>query len=278
MANSVLIVAAKELRDDFRNHWVLAITGVFATLALAIAYFGAVTAGHVGFTSFDATIASLTTLAAFVVPLIGLLVAHDTIVGEQDNGTLLLLLSYPLSRIELAAGKFAGHSAMLVIATALGFGGAVVAIQILSPEARGLAAWGSIFNFIASASLLGMSFVGMACCISVLTKAKARAAGLALLTWFMVVVLFDLLLLAVLVLSGGNATEQAVYPYLLLLNPIDVFRLVNLVGLNGSGGSAFFMAMSAAHSYGPAALYGALLVWAAGPFAAAALIFRNQEI
>lgn len=278
MANSILIVAGKELRDDFRNHWALAITGVFATLALAIAYFGAVTTGHVGFTSFDATIASLTTLAAFVVPLIGLLLAHDTVVGERDNGTLLLLLSYPLSRIELAAGKFTGHSAMLAVATGAGFGGAVAAIQILSPEARGPAAWISILNFVTSASLLGMSFVGMACLISVFTKAKARAAGLALLTWFALVVLFDLILLAVLVVSGGNATEQAVYPYLLLLNPIDVFRLINLVGLNSSGGSAVFMAMSAAHSYNLVALYAALLVWAGAPFAAAAVLFRKQEV
>ncbi|HKJ95044.1 MAG TPA: ABC transporter permease, partial [Gammaproteobacteria bacterium] len=63
--NSVLAVAGKEFRDDFRNRWAIAITLLFAVLALGIAYFGAATAGRVGFTSFDATIASLTTLAAF---------------------------------------------------------------------------------------------------------------------------------------------------------------------------------------------------------------------
>lgn len=278
MANNVLIVAGKEMRDDFRNHWAIAITGLFATMALAIAYFGSVTTGHIGFTSFDAAIASMTTLAAFVVPLIALLVAHDTVVGEQDNGTLSLLLSYPLSRVELATGKFLGHGAMLLIATAAGFVGAVAAIQILSPQARGLDAWLSIAQFVLSASLLGMSFVGLACLISVKARTKARAAGLALLAWFALVVLFDLILLAVLVVSGGNATEQAVYPYLLMFNPIDVFRLINLVGLAGSGGSAFFMAMSAHHAYSPATLYGALVGWAVGPFAIAALAFRKQEI
>lgn len=276
MSTNILIVAGKELRDDFRNHWALAVTAVFAALALSIAYFGAVTAGRVGFTSFDATIASLTTLAAFVVPLIGLLVAHDAIVGEQEGGTLLLLLSYPLSRVELAAGKYLGHSAMLMIATATGFGGAVLAIQVLSPAARGLAAWEAIAGFIVSASLLGMSFVGAACLISIVTRTKARAAGLALLTWFVMVVLFDLVLLAVLVVSGGNAVEQAVYPYLLLLNPIDVFRLANLVRLHGGG--AVFLAMSAGHGYSLVMLYAALAAWAVGPFAAAAFLFRRQEI
>lgn len=278
MANNTLIVAGKEFRDDMRNHWTLAITAIFAVLALAIAYFGAVTAGHVGFTSFDATMASLTTLAAFVIPLIALLIAHDAIVGERDSGTLPLLLSYPLSRLELAAGKFLGHSGVLAVAILAGFGTAAVAILAANPETRSLASLGSIVTFIASASLLGASFVGLACLISVLVREKARAAGFALLSWLMLVILFDLLLLAVLVISGGNAVEQAVYPYLLLLNPIDVFRLINLVGLGNNGGNGIFMAMTAAHAYHPWVLYGALAAWAGMPFAGAVLVFRRQEM
>ena len=47
--NNVLIVAGKELRDGLRNRWLLAITVVFAGLALGIAYFGAAASGKVGF-------------------------------------------------------------------------------------------------------------------------------------------------------------------------------------------------------------------------------------
>jgi Cu-processing system permease protein len=277
MAN-ILTVARRELRDDFRNHWALAITGVFAALALAIAYFGAVTVGRVGFTSFDATIASLVTLAAFVMPLIALLVAYEAIVGERDRGTLPLLLSYPLSRLELVAGKFLGHSALLAFATLLGFGLALGAIEMAAPETRTLEALGNIGTFIISTTLLGVSFVALACLISAAVKEKAQAAGLALLAWLALVILFDLVLLAVLVLSGGNAAEQALYPWLLLLNPIDVFRLINLTGLGGHGGNAFFLAMSGTHAYSPAVLYGALLAWTALPLAAAAALFAKTEI
>jgi Cu-processing system permease protein len=276
MAN-ILIVAQRELRDDLRNHWALAITGVFATLALAISYFGAVTAGHVGFTSFNATIASLTTLGAFIIPLIALLVAYDAIVGERDGGTLPLLLSYPLTRLELAAGKFLGHSAVLALAILVGFGLAMGVIEAAAPQTRTLAVLAEVVTFMASAALLGASFVALACLISALAREKAQAAGLALLTWLVLVILFDLVLLAVLVLSGGNAGEQAIYPWLLLANPIDVFRLVNLAGLSGQGGGAFFMAMTGAHSYSPVVLYGALLFWAVAPLAAAILIFNRQE-
>ncbi|MDE3114913.1 MAG: ABC transporter permease subunit [Pseudomonadota bacterium] len=275
---NILTVAHRELRDDFRNHWALAITGVFSTLALAIAYFGAATAGHVGFTSFAATIASLVTLAAFVTPLIALLVAYDAIVGERERGTLPLLLSYPLSRRTLIAGKFLGHSALLALATLLGLGLALGVIVATVPEIRTFATLRAIVTFMISAALLGASFVALACLISALVKEKAQAAGLALLAWLAFVILFDLVLLAVLVLSGGNATEQALYPWLLLLNPIDVFRLINLSGLGANGGDAFLMAMSGTHAYSPAVLYGALLAWTVLPLGAAAAVFAKAEI
>jgi Cu-processing system permease protein len=275
---NIFAVARKEFRDDFRSRWTLAVTAVFAALALGIAYFGTVASGSVGFTSFPATLASLTTLAAFVIPLIGLLIAHDTMVGEHERGTLLLLLSYPLSRAELFAGKLLGHGGALAAGTLLGFGSAFALLQALAPQARTTASWEAIGLFLSSACLLGLGFVGLACLISVLAHEKARAAGLALLTWFVSVVLFDLVLLGVLVMSGGNSIERSVFPYLLLLDPIDVFRLINLLGIEGGGGNAFFLAMTAEHAYPVSLLFGTLLAWTLVPFTLAVWVFRRSEI
>lgn len=275
---TILTIARKEFRDDFRNRWIVAIAVLFAVLALGIAYFGGATEGRVGFMSFEVTLASLTTLGAFIIPLIGLLVAYDMIVGERDSGTLLLMLSYPLSRAQLVAGKFAGHCAALGIATLVGFGLAVSIMQAMQPDARTWVAWILIANFILSASLLGASFVGVACVISVLTRDKARAAGMALVLWLATVILFDLVLLAVLVITGGNPTERAIFPYLLLFNPIDVFRLINLTALGNGAGNDLFMGMTATHAYRPAGLYLVLFLQSALPFVAAQLVFRRKEV
>lgn len=276
--SSIATIAGKEFRDDFRNRWTIAVAVLFAVLALSISYFGGAAAGKVGFTSFDATLASLTTLAAFVVPLIGLLIAYDMVVGEQDNGTLLLVLSYPISRIELVTGKFLGHCAALATATLLGFGLAVIIIQIMQPEARTTGAWLSIGNFVLSTSMLGASFVALASVISVTTVDKARAAGLALVSWMVLVIIFDLCLLAILVLSGGNTWEQSVFPQLLYLNPIDVFRLINLTTLGSGSGNELFMGMTATHLYRPWALYLALSLWIIIPFGLAQFLFRRKEV
>lgn len=275
---SVLLIASKEFRDDYRNRWTIAVAVLFAVLALSIAYFGGVTAGKIGFTSFEATLASLTTLAAFVIPLIGLLIAYDMVVGEHDSGTLLLMLSYPISRIELVAGKFVGHCGALAAATLAGFGLAVAIIQFMQPEARTLEAWLYIGNFVLSAFMLGASFIALATVISVATKDKARAAGLALVAWLITVIIFDLCLLAILVFSGGNRWEQSIFPQLLYLNPIDVFRLINLTALGSGSGNELFMGMTATYVYRPALLYLAMLLWIVVPFQLALFLFRRKEV
>ena len=276
--SQVLVIAWKEFRDDFRSRWTLAISVVFALLALGIAWFGSAAAGRVGFTSFDATLASLTTLGAFVIPLIGLLIAYDAIVGERSDGTLLLLLSYPLGRGQLVAGKFLGHCGALATATLVGFGGAVAVMLAMQHDAIAGGDLIGIARFILSAMLLGASFVAIACLVSVGSSDKSRAAGLALIGWLASVMLFDLALLALLVVSGGNPIERAIYPYLLLLNPVDTFRLVNLTALGGGAGNDLLTGMTAGYAYPMTLLVGMQLLWIALPFGWAMAAFRRKEI
>ena len=275
---NVLLVAGKEFRDDFRNRWIIAVAALFACLSLGIAYFGGAVAGKVGFTSFPATLASLTTLGAFLIPLIGLLIAYDMVAGEAEGGTLLLMLSYPLSRAQLIAGKLAGHSGATTLATLVGFGLAVGVMQAVEPQARTLAAWLEMGNFIVSASMLGACFIGFGCLISVIAGDKSRAAGAALITWIALVVMFDLCLLALLIVTGGNRDEQQVFPFLLLLNPIDVFRLINLSHLSSGAGNDLFLGMTAAHVYRLPVLYAILLAWMVLPAGAAAFAFKHKQV
>ena len=85
--NQVWNIARKELSDGLRNRWLLAISLLFAVLAVGIAWLGAAASGQLGFTSIPATIASLASLATFLMPLIALLLAYDAIVGEDEGGT-----------------------------------------------------------------------------------------------------------------------------------------------------------------------------------------------
>lgn len=272
--NAIFTVAGKEFRDGLRNRWVLAITIVFALFAIGLAWFGAAAAGHVGFTGVATTIISLATLAVFLIPLIALMLAYDSIVGEDQQGTLLLLLTYPLSRSQLVTGKFLGHAGILGLSTLVGFGVAGVVIGLLGGGVDAGQLTAGFGMFIGSALLLGWSFIGMAYLISVMVGDKSKAAGLALVVWFLFVLVYDLVLLALLVGTEG-AVSSVLFQVLLLFNPTDVFRLINLTGFEAAREYAGLTSVGA-DAYSLPLLFGVLAVWAVVPFLLAMWRFRHR--
>jgi Cu-processing system permease protein len=223
----IAIVAGKELRDRIRNRWVLAIAVVFAAFALLIAYFGAAQQGAVGFRGIEVTIASLTSLVIYLLPLIALILGFDAIVGERERGSLDLLLSLPITRLELLLGKYLGLAAALSLSTLLGFG--LTGILFVAQAESG--ALFHYIGFVASSILMGLSFLSIAILLSTLASDRTRASGAAIGVWFFFVLVFDLILLGLLVASGGDS-HSATLPYLLLLNPADIFRILNIFSMD----------------------------------------------
>ncbi|WP_407280523.1 ABC transporter permease subunit [Aromatoleum evansii] len=223
----IATLAGKEFWDRIRNRWVLAVALVFTVFALVIAYFGGAQQGTVGFRSIEFTIASLVSLVIYLVPLIALVLGFDAIVGERERGSLDLLLSMPITRFELLLGKYLGLAAALAFSTIAGFG--LVAVVLASQ--LNLAALFHFFGFMLSSVLLGLAFLSLAVMVSTFAADRTRASGLAIALWFFFVLVFDLLLLGALVVSGGKYGGE-LFPYLLLLNPADVFRILNIFSLD----------------------------------------------
>ncbi|MAL99086.1 MAG: hypothetical protein CL583_11650 [Alteromonadaceae bacterium] len=270
-------IARKELSDGLRNRWLLAISLLFAVLAVGIAWFGAAASGQVGFTSIPATIASLASLATFLMPLIALMLAYDAIVGEEEAGTLMLLLTYPLGRGQILVGKFVGHGLILALATFIGFGSAALAIAVLVDNVETSLLFWAFGRFILSSMLLGWVFLGLAYLISSQVAEKSTAAGLALGVWFLFVLLFDLGLLALLVFSEGNFNPDLL-PWLLLLNPADIYRLINLSGFDVGAGAVGVLSLGGDLPVAGSVLWLCLFAWVTGTLAGAYWFFRRRQV
>jgi Cu-processing system permease protein len=264
------VVAAKEFRDRIRNRWVLAVTLVFTAFALVIAYFGAAQQGAVGFRSIEVTIASLVSLVIYLVPLIALILGFDAIVGERERGSLDLLLSLPLTRFELLLGKFLGLAAALACSTVVGFGLVGVLLASKVPPS----AWYHYAGFILSSVLLGMAFLSLAVAVSVFASDRTRASGTAIALWFFFVLVYDLLLLGGLVATGGHAGGDA-FPFLLLANPADVFRILNIFGLDEVRTMYGLTTVFPPRLANPALLGAVMLAWIALPLGLATWRFRR---
>lgn len=266
----VATIAGKELRDRIRSRWVIAIALVFTVFALAIAWFGGAPQGVVGLQAIGVTIASLVSLVIYLVPLIALLLGFDAIVGERERGSLDLLLSLPLTRLELLLGKYLGLAAALAVATVAGFG-IVALVLAVRLGAQDLARYAL---FVGSSVLLGLVFLSLAVMISVLASDRTRASGLAIAAWFFFVLLFDLVLLGVLVATGGSYGGVA-FAWALLLNPADVFRVLNLAALEGAGSLYGLATVLPRELSSPLLLVGMMLAWCIAPLAVAAWRLRS---
>lgn len=224
--SQIFTLAAKEFRDRIRNRWVLAVALVFTVFSLVITYLGGAQQGQIGLKSIELTITSLVSLVIYLIPLIALLLGFDAVVGERERGSLDLLLSLPITRLELLLGKYLGLAAALTVSTITGF--ALVALLLYRQFN-----WAGLYHylgFMISSVLLGLAFLSLALLISVIARERTRASGLAIALWFFFVLVFDLMLLGGLVATGGSYGGDA-FAYLLLLNPADVFRILNVFSL-----------------------------------------------
>lgn len=272
---SILVVAGKEFRDGLRNKWVAGATLLLAALAFALTFLGSTPTGLLDVKPLAVTVVSISSLTIFLIPLIALLIGYDAIVGEAERGSLLLLLTYPVSRFEILFGKFLGHAAILSFATLIGYGAAgVAAAWNGNADADSIKAF---LALLASSLLLGLAFLAIAYFVSVLVKERSTAAGIAVGVWLLFVIVYDLALMGMLVASKGGVGAE-IFPSLLLLNPADAYRLFNLTAfenvrkISGMGG------LSASAQFSPSVLLFSLAAWIVVPLALAVASFRRRQV
>lgn len=276
--NPILLIAAKEFRDGIRNRWVVAITILLAAFALTLSFLGSAPTGAVKTSPLAVTVVSLSSLTIFLIPLIALLLSYDSIVGEIDRGTMALLLSYPVARHQVIIGKYLGHLGILAVATVLGYGVAGVLSQWATSGDFQLATWMPFFALIGSSVLLGACFLAMGYLISTCVRDRATAAGIAIGIWLFFVLIYDMALLGALVADQGRYLTSDMVGWLLLLNPADIYRLINLTGFTETANFSGMAGLTDQARTSISMLTAALLAWTAVPFLAATAIFHRKQI
>ena len=270
---TVLTLAAREIREGIRNRWVLATTLLLASLALTLALLGSAPTGSVGTSRLDVVTVSLASLTIFLIPLIALLLSHDTIAGEAERGTLLLLLAYPVSRTAVVLGKFAGQLAILAVATVAGYGAAALAVG----WNLGAAAWSAFAAMVGASILLGAVFLALGLLASTLVRQRSTAGGIAIGLWLFFGFLYDMAFLGLLVATGGHSLPGPLVDTLLALNPADAYRLLTL-GVAGAGELTGIGALAGHTALTPGVLVAVLAAWTAVPLALAAVVFSRREL
>ena len=230
--------------------------------------------GEVSVGALSVVTVSLASLSIFLLPLIALLLGHDAIVGEAERGTLMLTLSYPVTRGQFLMGKFLGHMGIIGFAVLMGYGAAALVVGLRS-GAPGTDAITAFAALVGSALLMSAIFLALGYISSVLVKERATAIGLAIGIWLIFVIIYDLLFLGLLVLAGENLPSWLVTG-LFFLNPADLFRLLNLTSTEAM---ALASGMgSAGTDIGHELLVLVMMLWLVAGLGGCWLIFRRKEL
>ena len=257
LMSPVYVIAKKEIQDSLRNRWVLFISLIFLILSLSVTFAGSAVAGHLALPQLGALISSLSTIAVFIIPLAAMLVSYDAFVGEDESGTLLLLLSYPITRLQILMGKLLGHSLIMSVTIGFAFGLTALLLLAFNKDYEVVQIVSQFGQFIISSILLAVAFILFGYIVSLKSAEKAKAVASVLFVWFVFVLIYDLLLLTLLV-ADLAFFNQYIINVLIALNPTDLYRAINLIASDAGKGS---LAMLASVAWGKWALYAVMLLW-----------------
>jgi Cu-processing system permease protein len=274
----VSTIAAKEFKDNLRNRWLWMMAGILLLLSLCVSFMGSAVSGNLVVFEPAQILSGLVTLSVFMLPLGAILLSYDSFVGEKESGTLLLLLTYPLARWHLVCGKFLGHACVMTIACILGFGlTGLILISLGDTQAQLSIAIG-FSHLIMSSILLSLVFVLLGYWISLCVREKAKALGILLILWFVLVLVYDLILLSA-VVGMSEMFNRTVFNLLILLNPTDLFRALNLLATPSDTLAAkSSLTLLAQTGLGLPLMYGLLGGWIGALLLCCSWIFKYQEI
>ena len=221
--NAIRCIASRELMRHVHNHWLIVVGALLLVVNAAVLRAGFSFSGADGPVDERALLLSMIHLQMYVVPLFAFVLAYGGVLSEREQGTLDLLLSYPLRYRDVIVGKWLGFSAVLCIAVAVGL--APLAVSSLG----GQLASGQLLELAGLALLLGVSFVSLGLLVSSLLNDRTLVIATCIALWIFFVFVFDLGFVFVLVMSEGRVSDDAIQA-MLMLNPAEAFRIAHHFG------------------------------------------------
>jgi ABC-type transport system involved in multi-copper enzyme maturation permease subunit len=273
--SSVATVVKKEVSDNVRNKWIIVLTAIFAILTLA----ASVLAGGGSLGGLEETVTSLMSISMILIPLIAIMLGYATISGEDEDGSLAVLLSYPIRRGEVFIGKFFGLAIVIALATSVGFGISGVAIGL----SKSATPWGNYAAFILLAVLLGVLYLSVSMCFSALFKRRVASLGAGILLFFWSTI-YGTVLMGIYFATGGSMSDfTSMNPSIpdwfwnsIYLSPMDMNQTATMLVFNIE--RAFGFAIDVPSFINLARILGAHLAWIAIPLVIAYVAFERRDI
>lgn len=271
---SIIALAKKEFMDNVRSKWVILLGIIFVALIVLIsAYGGYQSAEESGVTGFKLTMNFGSSIVILLISIVAIIMGYKTLVNEVESNSIALILSSELSRKDVVIGKFLGLSSVLGASIAVGLSIGGMAIGILS----GFENFGSYLQFILLSVLFSMTYLSISVMASSMVRKTSRGLAAGILIWVFFNILWDILLVVVLIVSGwqpptriGEVLYPDWYRYSALINPNGAFSTGTSILSESFSNLPELMTLPL--------MIVILLLWITVPLSIAMLLFDNRDL
>ena len=272
---SIYSVAKKEFMDNLRNKWIIAMMIIFLLLTILASYLaGGQAGGEEAFGGMEDTVVSLLSISTLLIPIIAIMLGYSTISGEAENGSLSIVLTYPVKRIEVLIGKLFGLGSVLIFSIVVGFGagGLIIAATVGASESL------AYLSFIALTIMLGFMYLSLSICKK---RVTSIAGGIVIFFWAMI---YGMIIFGILLASGVSfeqfLTPGFAYPDWLFtsvfFSPGDLYQMAVMQAFGISQAFGFTMEIPEYMSLG--LLVFAQFIWLIIPLILAYRFFKRRDI
>ena len=277
---AIYTIAKKEFLDNIRNKWIILLTALLFLLVIVFSYLaGGQTGGESTLGDMQTTVLGLIGISSLLIPLIAIILGFSTISGEAESGALYVLLSYPITRLEVLLGKILGLGLVIVVAVLGGFGiGGIIIIATVSSES-----WLGYLGFMGLTILLGFILLSLTICISAYCKRRITSIGGGLVVFFWGMII-GTVFLAMLYSSGYNLMELSIgnlpdwYWFEPFFNPPDLNQMTIMRAFGVDNIQMMGMSFTLPIFLGTGFLLLAHFIWLIVPVILGYYFFKKRDI
>lgn len=228
---NIFTIAKKEFMDNLRSKWIITLTIIFIILTLAISF----ALGGGTLSDMELTVLGLISISTMLVPIIAIMLGYNTITGEAETGSIQVVLSTSIRRIEVLIGKYLGLGSVLATSILLGFG--IAGLVIMSKNSEGM---GGYLVFICLTIMLGLIYLSLSICFSALLKRRVTALGAGIGLFFWAMIIGTVIYVIYFAMGGsfqdlGTGMPDWMWSTMMILSPSDMYQTSTMLGFSLTG-------------------------------------------
>ncbi len=216
--NNLFVVAQKEVADHLQDAGFLVLLATYTVIVFASTYmYGSLAndGNSVLLSSINVKMISQFT------PLLGIALGFDVVVREQKSGSLNVLLTHPLFRDNILAGKLLGSTLLIAAITVFSVFVVVGTLLIFYGVEIGYMELIRIAMFTILTFFYAVTFLGVAIFISTIVKNSTDSLISNIVIWIFICVLFGAILKTVVaILTGQTSNEGILITQFLNISPL----------------------------------------------------------